>query len=159
VKAIASWWREFSKYSTAGTRTRITVAVIAAALGLLAGIGAAHASTTAPRAAHRVQTVRWTDYRHCLYKVSLTGVGAGGFRLHINTDTCHHKIWAVARCGTEKSIYGNVVTNPGHDSVTRGSCGTGNVGLIWWAARDNQFVTRNRLVTVLHCLSATRCNS
>jgi len=162
VKNIAAWWREFDKYNRTSMRTRVIIAVVAAILGLLAGIGVAHASTarSAPGGqSPRVQTVRWTDYRHYLYKVSLTGVGAGGFRLHINTDTGHHRIWAVARCGTGKHIYGNVVTNPGHDSVTQGSCGVGNFNLIWWAARDQQFKSQNRLVTVVHCLSATRCNN
>lgn len=132
----------------------LTLAAVVAVLGATV----AHASTTAHHIA-RTETVRWTDYRHCLYKVTVAHVGFGGFKAYVNTDSCHHKVWAVARCGTEKSIYGNVVTNAGHYTNTQGSCGTGNIGLIWWAVRDNQFVTRNHLVTILHCLSATRCNS
>jgi hypothetical protein len=140
------------------TLLMLTLAAVVAVLG----ITAAHASVTAPPAHHiaRTEVVRWTDYRHCPYKVTLSRAGGNGISVYVNTDTCHHRMWAVARCYDGKNLYGNVVTNPGHHSTTAGTCGAGNIGgLHWWGLRDQQFVSANHLVTRMHCLSSTSCNT
>ena len=135
-----------------------TATLLAGAVLLGFGTPGASAGTTARHVA-RTETVKWKDLRNCEYKVTVVHVGSGGTKDKINTDTCHHKMWAVARCEDGNLIFGNVVTNPGRDTNTQGSCGNGNIGLAWWAIRVWQFVTRGHMSKVLHCLSATRCNN
>lgn len=153
------------------TRLAIIVMFMLTILGgaAVAGFGTARAST-APAAAHhalnaktaerRSQTWRWRDLRNCLYKVTIYTVGSNGLEIWINTDTCNHPMWTVARCRDGKNLYGNVVYSHGHWSSTygRGGCGAGNLdGLHWWGIRDKQFVTHVHLATRLHCLSSSSC--
>lgn len=167
---------------TAGRRPRpstlaaVAVILLLGAILTAAGIAVAAAASAAPvpatAAAHAPaagpgsfypQAVRWADLRNCRYKVTVHGVGDNGFRAWINTDTCDHPMWAVARCYDGVTLYGTVRYRSGAWTATSGGCGAGNIGgLRWWGIRDKQFVTHVHMATRLHCLSAAgsaACNT